>query len=255
MNTVHQAVIFPIIDTLYTETVDNYDNEANANPMNKDLLNANTWFVENEELLDLNNLFNHVSYTEITKDNATIYAKELNPALFKKKKKYLIFSIAFLVIGWIVTMLTSFPLVIIGIVLFIIFLNTNNRIKNIKKSIISLKTSERFILYHTEALSIKENEFGIKCGKNAIYTEDNAILSGENICLVYISETKVLFIPIRKNIVFGTTNGELINYGHKITEQKSEFILNFMANSNPNIMIGATTENLKRFKQIKKNRQ
>lgn len=242
-------------EVLSLKTVEDFNNDNNnaltANSINKEHFNVDTWFVENEELLDLRNSFHHECCTQITKDTATIYAKELNPDLFKKKKKYLILSIVSLAVGWILTILTYLPFIIIGIVFFIIFLKTNKRIKNIKKSVISLKTSDRFLHYYNEAISVKENALGIKCGSNAIYTEDNAILSAENTCLVYISKTKILFIPVAKKVVFGTTNGELINYGHKIPNQQLEFILNFMANSNPNIMIGATKENLKKFKQIK----
>lgn len=192
---------------------------------------------------------------EITKENVNEYVKKINPKLLKKKTVYLILSIMFLIIGWVITMFTYIPFVmIIGIALFIIYLNINGRVKNIKNSIIALKTSNKFLHYCSELISVTPNQFGIKCGTNTIYNKDNAILSAENICLVYISQVKFLFIPITSQVMFGTINGDLIPFGYKNSKQKEEFILNFMAKNNPNIMIGASSENLKRFKQIKKNR-
>lgn len=192
---------------------------------------------------------------KITQENVNEYVKKINPKLFNKKNVYLFLSIMFLIIGWVITVFTNMPFVmIIGIILFIVYLNINGRIKNIKNSIIALKTSNKFLHYCSELLSVTPNQFGIKCGTNTIYNKDNAILSSENICLVYVSQVKFLFIPITSQIMFGTINGDLIPFGYRISKQKQEFILNFMAKNNPNIMIGSSSENLKIFKQIKNNR-
>ncbi len=190
--------------------------------------------------------------SEITKENVMDYVKEINPKLLKKRKFYLFLSIILFIIDCFMMMFTIIPtIIIIGIVMFIALLNVNRRIKNIKNSILALKTSNNFMSYYSDLLSSMPNNLGIKCGKCAIYNKDGAILSGENICLVYVSQVKFLFIPIASQVMFGTVNGDLIPFGYRLSAKKQDFILDYMLKNNPNIMLGASSENIERFKQIK----
>lgn len=196
------------------------------------------------------------SSTKITKDNVKSYIEKLNPSLMKKKRVFLILTIIFLVIGWVLTMSTFMPLLmIIGIVFLFIFLNVNKRVSNIKKSIISLETEDNFMLYFNDLTNAKVNEYGIKVGNFALYNKDNAIISGKNICLVYAQSTKAFFIPITSQLIFGTTKGDLIDFGYKLSEEKKQFVIECLLRLNPDIKLGFTTENMKMIKELKqKNR-
>lgn len=239
-----------------------------------DNFNANSWYVEQNESggASQSNSFSNpagVGYPPppvdcsgsamITNENADDYVKKLNPNIKMKKIVLLVLAVVVTVLSGTLTFLYSMEfmtvLLFVAPWLWVAFCTVNNRESNLKKSVSALGTDAQFVKYYNELQNSQQADFKLRCGADAIFTEDNMIIPAENVCLVYIKEVGIKFIfsfTVGRQFVIGMTNGETIKYGFKVRKKKLDFIAAFLVSKNPYIMLGATNENLRRFNAIKK---
>lgn len=238
-----------------------------------DNFDANSWYVEqNADVSQINNASNSIGVgyppppfdypgsAVITNENVNEYVKKLNPNIQIKRIVLLVLAAVVTVLSGALTFLYSMEfmtvLLFVAPWLWIAFCTVNNRESNMKKSVLALGTAAQFDKYCNELQNSQQADFKLRCGADAIFTEDNMIIPAENVCLVYIKETGIKFIfsfTVGRQLVIGMTNGETIKYGFKVRKKKLDFIASFLLSKNPYIMLGATDDNLRRFNAIKNN--
>lgn len=208
---------------------------------------AKLWFVENESELKAetekskNAKIDFVSAlepfedlinteTKITSKMAKEFANKLNSSLCTMKRLLGIMSLITLILG-ILLAVAGIPICLLIFLVFIIgYLKVSKKVSVLKKTIISLKTPEKFELYYDKVTSAQYTNLPFRYDNRAVYNSDNAIFSIDNICLIY---------TVGKKVHFGTIKGDLINFDKSLSKENQDALINILKTANPNIMIGA----------------
>lgn len=208
---------------------------------------AKQWFVENESELkeesekikNVQNDFVGVlepfedlinAETKITPKMAKQFVKKLNPQLCTIKRLLGIMSLITLALDVVFTV-AGIPMCLLVFLGFIIgYLKVSGKVSVLKKTIISLKTPEKFELYYNRVNSVQYNNLPFRYDDRAVYNSDNAIFSIDNICLIY---------TVGKKVHFGTIKGDLINFDKSLSKENQDYLIKIFKTANPHIMIGS----------------
>ncbi len=214
----------------------------------KNKFDANEWFVENEDELIAESLkkikpdidiqddplkpFEKLVNAEtiITPKMAREFANKLNSSLCKMKRLLGIMSLITLILG-IVFATVGIPICLLMFLGFIIgYFKASKKVSILKKTILSLKTPEKFELYYDKITSAQYTNLPFRYDDGVVYNSDNAIFSIDNICLIY---------TIGKKVHFGTIKGDLIKFDKSLSKENQEVLIKILKTANPNIMIGS----------------
>lgn len=208
---------------------------------------AKLWFVENESELksetekSKNAKIDFVSAlepfedlinteTKITSKMAKEFANKLNSSLCTMKRLLGLMSLITLILG-ILLAVAGIPICLLIFLVFIIgYLKVSKKVSVLKKTIISLKTPEKFELYYDKVTSAQYTNLPFRYDNRAVYNNDNAIFSIDNICLIYI---------VGKKVHFGTIKGDLIKFDKSLSKENQDALIKILKTANPNIMIGS----------------
>ena len=85
-------------------------------------------------------------------------------------------------------------------------------------------------MYYDKVTSAQYTNLPFRYDNRAVYNNDNAIFSIDNICLIYIVEKKVHFSTIK---------GDLIKFDKSLSKENQDALIKILKTANPNIMIGS----------------
>lgn len=212
--------------------VDKQSTNSNINQKKLAKSNSSSKNVTSLQSTDILKPFENIINTEtkITSKMAKKFTEELNPNLCTIKKILGTMTIITIFLG-VFTAIAGMPAFLLLTLGFAIaYIIISNRVSTIRKTVISLKTPENFELYYNNALTADFNDLPFKYDERAVYNDDNAIFSIDNICLIY---------TVGKKVYFGTIKGELIKFGKSLSQENQNSLINILKTANPNILVGS----------------